>query len=228
MNNMHKTNNVIQFSFIMVMIIVMLSFSSAMLGTFKQNEPVDIRVLANCSSINLTEVNDGETTYVINSPMTNLGGQTFNYSFPNTSAIGTYSYSWNNPCVDCASNECGNSFQVTMSGAEPAGDITIVVFSLLFIVILFLSIIYLLKILGHSLELTVDLIDVGIMVGAYLSIFVFYYISHLYLGNPVLDDLLLLSLKVGAVTHVFLPLVAFILSFIMVNLQFKQKAKYTY
>jgi hypothetical protein len=101
-----------------LLIILMASFSSAMLGTFTQNEPVSIRVLANCSTINLTEVNDGNTTYIINSPMTHLGGQTFNYSFPNTSSIGTYSYSWNNPCVDCATNECGNSFKVTVTGKE--------------------------------------------------------------------------------------------------------------
>ena len=100
-----------------IMLIVFLaSFTSAGLGTFQQNEVVSIRVLANCSSVNLTEVNDGFTTYIINQPMTNLGGQTFFYEFLNTSKIGTYSYSWNNPCVDCASNECGNSFEVTSTG----------------------------------------------------------------------------------------------------------------
>ena len=101
---------------VLFLFVMMFSFVSAGLGTFQQNEVVNIRVLANCSSVNITEVNDGETTYVINKPMTNLGGQTFNYSFPNTSKIGTYSYSWNNPCVDCASNECGNSFEVTSTG----------------------------------------------------------------------------------------------------------------
>lgn len=101
---------------LMFLLIIMMSFSSGMLGTFQQNEAVNIRVLANCSSVNITEVNDGTTTYVINSVMTNLGGQTFNYTFYNTSKIGTYSYSWNNPCVDCASNECGNSFEVTSTG----------------------------------------------------------------------------------------------------------------
>lgn len=99
-----------------MLIVLMVNFTSAGLGTFQQNEVVNIRVLANCSTVNITEVNNGETTYIINKAMNNLGGQTFNYSFSNTSKIGTYSYSWNNPCVDCASNECGNSFEVTSTG----------------------------------------------------------------------------------------------------------------
>lgn len=114
---MNDTQRGLVFVGVYIMLIMFLaSFCSAGLGTFQQNEPVSIRVLANCSSVNLTEVNDGTTTYVVNKAMTNLGGQTFNYTFSNTSKIGTYSYSWNNPCVDCASNECGNSFEVTSTG----------------------------------------------------------------------------------------------------------------
>jgi len=36
------------------------------------------------------------------------------------------------------------------------------------------------------------------------------------------------AISVGAVTHVFLPLVAFMVSFIMTNLKFKQKQRITY
>ena len=114
--------------FIMMLIILASSLSSASLGTFKQGEPVNIRILANCSSINLTEVNDGVNTFVINSVMTKIGGQTFNYTFLNTSSIGTYSYSWNNPCVDCSTNECGNSFDVTKYGNNTVLWLVIIVF----------------------------------------------------------------------------------------------------
>jgi hypothetical protein len=50
--------------------------------------------------------------------MQNMGGQTFNYTFCNTTNSGIYSYSWNNPCVDCATNDCGNSFRVTATGED--------------------------------------------------------------------------------------------------------------
>jgi len=106
-----KINKVMIMMLGMILLITMIGMASASLGEFKQNTCVPIRVLANCSSINLTEV-DGVT---INKVMTKQG-QTFNYSYCSTSKIGTYAYSWNNPCVDCSSNDCGNSFEITPSG----------------------------------------------------------------------------------------------------------------
>jgi len=105
-----------QYLLIMFSLILVMGSVSANLGCFKQNDPVSIRVLANCTSINITEVSILDKAYVINSQMTNLGGQTFNYTFRNTSSLGEYSFSWNNPCVDCSQGDCGNSFTVTHSG----------------------------------------------------------------------------------------------------------------
>jgi hypothetical protein len=48
--------------------------------------------------------------------MTRLGGQTFNYSFFNTSTIGEYKFTWDNPCVDCSNGDCGNNFFITPNG----------------------------------------------------------------------------------------------------------------
>lgn len=92
--------------------ILMISIVSASLGEFQQNSIVNIRVLANCSSITLTEVRGIN----ISEPMTKISGQTFEYNFNQTSVIGTYAYSWDNPCVDCSVNDCGNSFEITPSG----------------------------------------------------------------------------------------------------------------
>lgn len=98
--------------------IVIIGLVSADLGTFVSGRCVNIRVLLNCTSqINLTEVTANNQTYSINSPMTNLGGQTYNYSFCNTNSFGTYSYSWNNPCVDCSLGSCGNSFEINGIGS---------------------------------------------------------------------------------------------------------------
>ena len=94
----------------------LLSFASASLGSFKQSECVPIRVLANCSVVNMTEITNGGYTEYINAPMSFVGGQTFNYTYCNTSKLGTYTYSWNNPCVDCSQDNCGNSFEITPQG----------------------------------------------------------------------------------------------------------------
>jgi hypothetical protein len=66
------------------------------------------------------------------------------------------------------------------------------------------------------------------MISNYLGLWVFYYVSYEYLGNAVMNDILELAISIGAVTHVFLPLVGFLVSFIMTNLKFKQKARITY
>ena len=88
------------------------------LGTWKANDCVNIRVLSNCSSVNLSEVTVGQNAYIVNSLMDKLAGQTFNYSFCNTSQIGTYSYSWNPSCTDCSLGNCGNTFTISESGTK--------------------------------------------------------------------------------------------------------------
>lgn len=100
-----------------IILFSVLPLANANLGTFKQNECVPIRVLANCSNINLVEVTiNNKDSFIINSPMQNIGGQTFNYTFCDTAELGTYSYSWDNPCLDCGQGDCGNDFTITPSG----------------------------------------------------------------------------------------------------------------
>lgn len=105
----------------LITIVMVMGFASANLGTFKQNSNVSIRVLANCS-VNLNEVTSPTQTFTINSAMNNLGGQTYNYTFYNTSDLGTYTYSWSGSCLDCASDNCGNSFVITKQGMNNGGD----------------------------------------------------------------------------------------------------------
>lgn len=85
---------------------------NADLGTWAQNECVPIRILSNASDVNLSTITISSDLLVINEPMTNLVGQTFNYTFCNTTTLGTYVYDWQ-PCDNL---ECVNSFTITKSG----------------------------------------------------------------------------------------------------------------
>jgi hypothetical protein len=138
--------NINKLYLILFLLVAIMPLCSANLGTFTQDQPINIRVLANCSTVNLSEITltNNNQVYVIDSAMTKLSGQTFNYTFINTSAIGHYTYSWNNPCVDCSSGDCGNSFDVTFDGNIPnTAD------SILFIIILaFLLLILIITIYG--------------------------------------------------------------------------------
>lgn len=113
------TNKVMDNKLLIILLlafIMLIPLTSANLGVVKKGSCVSIRVLANCSAVNFSEVTHGQTTEIINAKMTLLSGQTFNYTFCNTTDLGLYTYSWNNFCVDCSNDNCGNSFDVTQTG----------------------------------------------------------------------------------------------------------------
>ncbi len=175
----------------LIFTIALMSLASANLGTFQQGKCLSIRVLANSSLINLTEVTANQNiTYVINSPMTLLGGQTFNYTFCNTSQLGEYSYSWNNPNVDCSNEDCGNNFMITPNGYTLTTSTGIIYFLIIgSLIFLFLFI------LEKSIRQTLLGWQVGLMLISYLvllsSSFVFYNLAYNYLYDlPFLSNIL--------------------------------------
>jgi len=115
------------------LVFIFIPMVNANLGSFQKDTCIYIRVLANCSNVNLTEVTILNNTYIINSEMTLLGGQTFNYTFCNTSYLGEYSYSWNNYCVDCSNDNCGNTFEITPTGYTISTSKSIIILIGLFI-----------------------------------------------------------------------------------------------
>jgi hypothetical protein len=194
------------------------------LGVFKQNDQVQlVQTCSICSYITLDSIKypDG-TISAIETNMTKVGS-TFYYNFTQTSQLGEYIYNtyygnWTAPV----------SFEISVNGKEPAEGIVVVIFSLIFIAIIAFGIIYFLKSLAHVIQLEMDIIDAGIMVSTYLAMWLFYYFSFEYLGNALINDLLEMAISIGAVTHMFLPLVGFLVSFIMTNLKAKKKARITY
>ena len=98
------------------LIVLLIGIASASLGVYKQGDCVNIKILSNCSEVNITEIGTNNQTFIVNAEMEHLGGQTFNYTFCNTSEISDYTYSWNDPCIDCSNGGCGNSFIVNQNG----------------------------------------------------------------------------------------------------------------
>jgi len=112
-------------------LILLTSFVSANLGSYPQNDCVSIKVLSNCS-VSITQIESNLHTWTINAPMTLLGGQTYNYSFCNTSDLGQYKYSWYGDCLDCSGGLCGNDFWITTTGEQfSLGTILTYIFFLL-------------------------------------------------------------------------------------------------
>lgn len=185
---------------------------NAELGTFKQKSCINIRVLNNCSTNTLIEVNTLNKTYVINRTMTKLGGQTFNYTFCNTTDVGEYSYSWSPSCYDCALYNCGNSFIVNESGLSNISGIVIIFFIVIFLILLGLTAYLSLYTLGHFVAKDFDLIDLSLNFAIYFIIVGVLYFQKFYFGSPFMDNYFTLIVSVGGVMFMLVPIIAFIWS----------------
>ena len=123
-----------------IILIIMLSMLiiplvSAKLGTFKQNECVQIVTNLNVTSVNisvLTAPSPLPSILLSNVQMTNLGGGAFNYSFCNTTRFGFYTYGYCDNTGNCYSN----GFNINGSGQEVTqSQITLIIIGLVVLLI---------------------------------------------------------------------------------------------
>ena len=94
--------------------VMLMSLSNANLGNFMVNDCVNIVTVLNTSSVNISILNSPSPNSQIlltNVEMTK-NGNAFNYSFCNTSKVGTYTYGY----IDNDGNPYSNSFEITNNG----------------------------------------------------------------------------------------------------------------
>lgn len=147
-------------------------------------------------------------------------------SSSNFTTNGVYPYGVS--CHDTQGGAISGLLEVTTNGKEPPSGIVIVIFTLVFILIFYFGLFYFFRALEKFATLEMDFQDTIILIGTYLSMWIFYYFCLEYLGNSFVNEILEITITIGALTHVFLPLVGFMVAFIMATLKFKQKARITY
>lgn len=117
--------------------------------------------------------------------------------------------------------QCNNSWQggfvsanmiVTYNGENRPSDFTKVIFIVGFIILLSTMIITLMRIIGHFIEFDTDFMDVAYAYCVYFAVFAFKSFNTSYGGNYLIDTFMDVFIKFGAITHIFLPLIALILS----------------
>ena len=86
----------------------LISFTSASLGTFKQGDCVDIKTILNTSAVTISSLNYPNTSNILGITSMTKKGLTFNYTFCNTTTLGTYTYSYN----DSEGNVYVNDFMI--------------------------------------------------------------------------------------------------------------------
>lgn len=127
-------NKIFLLLFIGIFLISLTSAETQTLGTFKQNLPVNlIQTCDNCTYVNLTSVTYPNSSFALQGQFSmTKNGNVFNYSFPNTSALGDYSYS---SCGDLNGIlTCGNvNFIITSTGKSITTGNSIIIFLSVFL-----------------------------------------------------------------------------------------------
>ena len=101
--------------FLIVLILTTIEGVNASLGSYKQGECVQIKTILNTTSVNISTINYPNSTIAITNQAMTRNGYSFNYSFCNTSTLGTYVYDY----VDTITgNVYVNDFIITTTGYE--------------------------------------------------------------------------------------------------------------
>ena len=103
----------LKFIFIFMITIFLVATISADLGTFKQNECVNIRTILNSTEVNISSISYPNGTVLYLDTAMTANGKTFNYTFCDTLPLGEYIYDYYD--VD---NDKGysNSFEISYGG----------------------------------------------------------------------------------------------------------------
>lgn len=81
---------------------------NADLGTFKQNDCVNIKTILNTTAVNISTISYPNSSLALSNLEMTKTGQTFNYSFCDTSPLGTYTYDY----FDVEGNVYVNTFKI--------------------------------------------------------------------------------------------------------------------
>lgn len=114
----------------------------------------------------------------------------------------------------------------TNGKGEPSG-VVIVSFMLIFMLIFIFGIVYFLRLIELLASLDVHLTDVGLMWGVYFGLLTLFRLETIYLGNIEFYSWLELFIKLTSWPFIWIPIVAFLISFITALVR-KKKVKDAY
>lgn len=103
-------------------------------------------------------------------------------------------------------------FIVTNTGEPEAAGGVIVLFSILFLLIIIGVTYVIITSIGHAVTLDFDIKDLSMNYGIYFGLVGTYMLYNNYIADPTITNLLLIFVKVGVATNIFLPTIYFILT----------------
>lgn len=206
------------FIFILCSIFI-ISLACADLGTYKIGSCVNIKtILPNATTVTISTISYPNSSLATSNHIMNKTAQTFNYSFCDTSSVGSYVYDY----YDNTGETYVNQFTINANGKpDPSGGI-VVVFVILFIILVGITCYMALYTIGHFMSLDFDLIDLAFDWGLFFAIGAFYFLEMNYLGNIGMELYLNWFLAIGGIILILVPIIAFILSITVGSLQRKK------
>jgi len=111
----------------------LISLTSASLGFYKQGECVNIKTILNSTWVNISTISSPNSTVIYSQQSMQKVGQTFNFSFCNTSDLGNYIYDY----YDNSGKVYVNDFEITYSG-DSISEAQAILYIGLFAVLLFI------------------------------------------------------------------------------------------
>jgi hypothetical protein len=182
------------------------------------------QVCASCSYVNISiKYPAPNSSYSIyEGEMSRTGRGDWFYNYCDTDLPGRYDVTGHG---DIGGTDTGFDvlyFRVTGNGNDEPDGIIIVLFSILFMSIMFFLVWELIMSVGHIANLDFDIADLSKSWGTYFALFALFWLETVYLGNAVMESWFLIFIKVGGFTHLLVPLIAFSISITIGSLKKKK------
>lgn len=221
MNNCLKTskdnNTYMKFTYLFLFMFI-ISFTMVSAETYKVNTPVDLQLTCTvnyqvpsaAATYNLSVYYPNGSALVLNKAAAAQGQGSFNYNltFP---IEGTYKIK--SFCYDTTGNYSNEDLiSITFNGNPSPEGFVIVLFVLAFLgVIGFMSSLIITNI-GHFAQLDYDIEDLMKNISMYFVLIALYLLELQYLGNAMMDTILVWALGIAGFTNVAVSFLAFIFS----------------
>lgn len=213
---------------LMCVVFLVLPMVIAETETYKIKEETDLKFTCTLNNAiptasatyNITVSYQNGSVFIDNKATTSQGNGAFNYT-TNFTEVGLYKVQMF--CIDGAYSFSDEGFyNITGNGKEAPDGIVIVLFSVLFLIIIGFALFQLILSIGHFASLDLDVVDLAKTMGLYFAVLGLYQLSLFYLGNLILENWLVLFIRIGAFTHIIFPLIGFLISITIGSLKKKK------
>lgn len=203
-----------------------LGYDDESLGFYKQDSCINIiQTCENCSYINITSIAFPNSAIAVSDVSMNVSanGLEYNHSFCLTNTLGEYKINFNSD-EDGVTTNAKVWFDVTANGREKPSDFLTTFFIILYLCMLGYFLFFIsntlmffvqFKLEEHERGIVFGLDDIFYNLAGYFVLIGYFYLAVYYLGNPQITYITSWFLRIAAFTNIFLPVIAFVLSFVI-------------